>query len=791
MNPPQQEILDSGLLIGPFGCVLNMPTGSGKTWLSQRAIQETIEKGGRAIYLTPLRALANEIAQRWANSMSNFPVGVFTGDFGNGKAFPVPFDKARVLVMTPERLDACTRSWRSHWNWIPEVNLLVVDEIHLVGEPNRGPRLEGALSRFRRLNPFCRVIGLSATLGNAEELANWLDGITYQSKWRPIELEWRIAHFRKPAEKTVVLEGEVARNLKSGGKSLVFVQSRRRAEELSRHLEANGIRARHHHAGLDHETRRDAECSLQNGNVDVVVATGTLEMGLNLPVRQVVLYDLQTFDGRDFVPLSTNSVWQRAGRAGRPGLDDRGEAVLVCPKWDKSAEGYQRGRFEPIRSRLDCPAAMAEQIMAEVASGISNTRIQLQRAFKQTLGGMQGTVADLDRNINLMCDAALLEERMDAERTKTGYVLKATKAGRVAVRHMLSPLTVVTVRRVLARHSELSYLDLLTLMTSTIDCEPVLSVDFEELDSLAAAIASEPSFLLQISTSELEKVLEVSSRRLLSSMKMAYALRVWTRLGDFNQSAELTDCYPFEIRRLAESTSRLLQATSELLSAEKLESDDEPKACAPDEPNMLERIRALQKMIEYGLDESSVTLCFVSGIGGTFARRLSQEGIRDIEELVSAEPEELSSVRGLSQTRARKWIEEATSKIKTFHGFRVRDFGPRTLSKAADWAHDIDPYRLRRSLDLSVECLGIHEYRVTGGLEPHQVTAEGTTFHCDCVDFERGNQCKHILAVKANRRDPSVIRTAKLLSNNSVLEGLDLYRLWLSREPNARISKWR
>lgn len=69
MNPPQFEITQAGLLTGPFSCVLNMPTGSGKTWLAQQAIQATVEAGGRAIYLTPLRALATEVSESWSRSM--------------------------------------------------------------------------------------------------------------------------------------------------------------------------------------------------------------------------------------------------------------------------------------------------------------------------------------------------------------------------------------------------------------------------------------------------------------------------------------------------------------------------------------------------------------------------------------------------------------------------------------------------------------------------------------------------------------------------------------------------
>jgi helicase len=162
LNPAQQQVVDYGLLTSGFSCVLQMPTGSGKTWLAKKAIRDSVQRGWRALYLTPLRALAEELVSEWVKEFTGFKVGVFTGDYGRGGvAFPTPYRDARVLIMTPERLDVCTRTWRSHWNWIPEVDLVVVDEVHLLGDRGRGARLEGALSRLRRLNPFCRVLSSS------------------------------------------------------------------------------------------------------------------------------------------------------------------------------------------------------------------------------------------------------------------------------------------------------------------------------------------------------------------------------------------------------------------------------------------------------------------------------------------------------------------------------------------------------------------------------------------------------------------------------------------------------
>ena len=205
LNPAQQEVMDRDLLGSGFGCVLQLPTGAGKTWLAERAIGKVLDRGGRAIYLTPLRALATELVERWATVFELHDVGVFTGEYGKKRAYPVPFDRARLLVMTPERLDACTRNWRTHWSWLPEVDLVVVDELHLLGESGRGPRLEGALGRLRRLNPFIQLVGLSATLGNVAELSDWTGGVYHRSEWRPMPVEWKVLRFRRATDKPQLL----------------------------------------------------------------------------------------------------------------------------------------------------------------------------------------------------------------------------------------------------------------------------------------------------------------------------------------------------------------------------------------------------------------------------------------------------------------------------------------------------------------------------------------------------------------------------------------------------------
>lgn len=753
-----------GLLTSGFSCVLQMPTGSGKTWLAEQALGEVLQSGRRAVYLTPLRALAGELGERWRQRFAPACVGIFTGDHGGpGRPFPVPFDDARLLVMTPERLDACTRGWRAHWGWLPEVDLVVVDELHLLGDRHRGARLEGALSRLQRLNPFARLLGLSATLGNREELADWLGGTEHASDWRPVPLTWRVVRYRRATEKPQLLLAEVQPTLAAGGKSLVFVQSRRRAEELAGHLAAAGLRATHHHAGLGQEDRRTVEGGFRGGEIDVLVATATLEMGLNLPVRQVVLYDLQAFDGSDFSPLSVNCVWQRAGRAGRPGLDAAGQVVLLAAAWDGTAAHYAEGHFEPIRSGLRERQALAEQVVIETASGLARTPDQLARIFQGSLAARQGTLPEVQTLVAEMVEAGMLER----DRTDR---LRGTRLGHVACRHLLAPATVLLLGRVLEGPHERTFLDLLLTASASDDAEPVLPADFEELDDLAGRVGQEPSALLGRTRGELAELLGIDGKRLLAAVKMAVVARAWTRSGDVEAVAGDHGCYPFEVERLCDCLARLLLAMGALAPGSE-------QAEVP----LRERIVVLRQMVLQGLDEEAATLTLIEGIGGTMAARLKRAGIGDVEALAQAEVADLAGVPGLSAGRAAKWIDRATQVVRSCSAYRYRELrGPaRSTSVPPGWPGEVDPYRLRRALDLRIAGQDGGTYRVVGGLEPHLVRTHAARLVCDCPDAGQGHLCKHVLAVRLHRQDRELLGLVRNLSAQG--EGaLDLQALWFA-----------
>jgi helicase len=630
-----------------------------------------------------------------------------------------------------------------------------------------------------RLNPFVRVLGLSATMGNRLELADWLHSVEYVSDWRPVPLRWRTVTFKKAAEKPALTSAIVAECVAAGGRSLVFVQSRRRAEQLAQALRQAGIRAAHHHGGLDRGTRNSVEAGVRCGAIQAVVATSTLEMGVNFPVRQVVLHDLQTFDGEEFRTLPVNNVWQRAGRAGRPGLDESGEVVLIAPAWARPTRSYEEGRFEPIRSRLSEPAELGEQVVAEVASGLCFSALQLESALSRSLAAHQKRLPSVRRIVDEMLQAGMLVEKAAKVEGKA-HRLRATPLGHIAARHLLAPATLLLFKRAVEAQP-LTLFDLLVVSCSSPDCEPVLPVDFEELELVGAAVAVEPSELLRRADAQVRSVLQVGGKRALASLKMALVLRDLTRTGDAAAVAERHDCYAHEVSRLQESIDRLLLAFEALVRS--MQSGAE--AALVFVKDLLRRVGALRRMVAAGLDESAATLTFVSGIGPKMARKLTAHGIAHIEDLALSSPTELRGVKGLSQERAARWIAAAEALAPDHSAASLRETTAGASLAQASLPDGVDPYRLRRALELNVVRRG-PRYEVTGGLEPHLVALTPAPT-CDCPDFGRGNTCKHLLAVRLRSGDAEVARATNALAD--VTEQIDLQRWWFGSPDSATPSR--
>lgn len=187
LNPPQRDAVNAGLMDGE-DMVVASPTASGKTFIAELAmVNQAVENGKKAVYIVPLKALAAEKYQDFSERYGDLDVRMSVGDYddsGEG------LETADIIVVTSEKLDSMLRHNPS---WIHEIGLVVVDEIHLLTSPERGPTLEVTISRLRDVLEF-QMLGLSATISNSDELAEWLDAELVESAYRPVELNHGIFH---------------------------------------------------------------------------------------------------------------------------------------------------------------------------------------------------------------------------------------------------------------------------------------------------------------------------------------------------------------------------------------------------------------------------------------------------------------------------------------------------------------------------------------------------------------------------------------------------------------------
>lgn len=193
LRPSQEKSIKKGLLDGK-NLLVCTPTASGKTLIAElAAIKSIIEGRGKAVYIVPLKALASEKYKDFRRKYDKIAkIALSIGDIDSSDPYLAEYD---FIITTSEKLDSLIRH---HSPWLSNVSVVIVDEIHLLNDPGRGPTLEILLTILKQLLKNVQIIGLSATIGNAEELAEWLKADLVVDDWRPVKLH-----------KGVYLEGEV------------------------------------------------------------------------------------------------------------------------------------------------------------------------------------------------------------------------------------------------------------------------------------------------------------------------------------------------------------------------------------------------------------------------------------------------------------------------------------------------------------------------------------------------------------------------------------------------------
>ena len=505
LYPPQAAAVEAGVTDGE-SLVAAVPTASGKTLIAELAMLSAIvsdadprrsppggssvETDGMALYIVPLRALASEKRaefDRWEEELG-VTIGVSTGNYESSGEWLASRD---IVVATSEKVDSLIRNDAP---WIEALSCVVADEVHLVDDSHRGPTLEVTLAKLRRVNPDLQTVALSATVGNAGEIAAWLDAELVRSEWRPIELRTGVhfgnaINFDDGSQQSVpVGDGQrqtsaiVEDTLADDGSSLVFVNSRRNAESAARRMgsavepyldSADRSRletladeigdvsdtetsddlaacvrrgAAFHHAGLASEHRSLIEDAFRDRELKVICATPTLAAGVNTPSRRVIVRDWRRYDAEygGMKPLDVLEVHQMFGRAGRPGLDPYGEAVLLANSHDEQDELFERyvwAEPEAVRSKLAAEPALRTHVLSTIASGFATTREGLLAFLDGTLYATQAANLGDSGQLERVTDTVLSYLERNGFIEHDGETIAATSIGHTVSRLYLDPMS--------------------------------------------------------------------------------------------------------------------------------------------------------------------------------------------------------------------------------------------------------------------------------------------------------------------------------------------------------------
>lgn len=421
-NPAQKAVIESGYLEDKSNYIISIPTASGKTVLGILPALKTILNGGKAIYAAPLLSIQNEKVKEFKAFEEH---GIKVGKHPSN---------SDLSVMVFESFDALTRF---SWNVLREVDTLIIDEFHMIGEYSRGPTLESAITRAKIINPSLRIIALSATLKNIDEIEQWLDGKTVEHDYRPVPLNKEVldAEMFNTKNKNDVIVKIVEKAIEDNSQALSFVSTRRFTESLATYVakkidkkttkeqkhkfkqvadkllevpkkkgslptttclklaEAAEKGVVFHHAGLFNEQKEIIEDEFRNGNILMITATPSLMYGVNLPSKYVVIRDHTRWTSNGPASIPVFDYEQMSGRAGRPQYDDVGYSYLVAKTMDEAFDleaRYVNGEIELTNSKLiDNKDAIYKQIIAQIASSLSKNLDDLNDFFGKTLYGFQ------------------------------------------------------------------------------------------------------------------------------------------------------------------------------------------------------------------------------------------------------------------------------------------------------------------------------------------------------------------------------------------------------------------
>jgi helicase len=651
LRPPQEKVLNNGLLQKDKNFLVCIPTASGKTLIGEMAFinhllnEDKTPTGKKAIFIVPLKALATEKFEEFKEKYEKYglKIGISIGDFDSKE----DLNKYDLIITTSEKLDSLIRH---KIDWLEDVSCVVIDEIHLIGDGDRGATLEVVLTILKSLN--LQIIGLSATVGNPGELADWLNAKLIIDSWRPIELKKatffeNTINYTNSEEKDVKvvkknpLENLVIDTVNEDGSCLIFCSSKRNAvgeakkhdlreflhpleveklNEVSEELENSDSEGKtvkvladcvrkgiaFHHAGLTTVQRKIVEKAYRNRIIKVICCTPTLSAGLNMPCRRAIIRDVKRFSGKGgmkFIPVM--EIHQCIGRAGRPGLDPYGEGIVVLKKKADVTDALNllTGDLEHVYSGIANYKSLEKHVLGLIASDIVRTKTELFKFLKNTFYAYQ--YEDFFK-IKQTVDEILLDFKNAGFIMPENEILEVTALGLRVSELYISPSSARHILNGLAGLEDYSFEDhILLTLSGTYEMKPKLRMPDNDSGL----------------RNELESLGYGSDDELIDDFFYSRLFKAWINESTDEEIHEHYAVEPGILRYKLEQMNWMMYSAKELLRISGNLKD------------YWNEFSNIEVRLKYGANEELVELLKIKGIGRVKARKLYDVGLKTREDI--------------------------------------------------------------------------------------------------------------------------------------------------------------
>jgi helicase len=674
LYPPQNDAIKAGLLKGK-SVLVSAPTASGKTLIATLAIISYLSKNkGKVIYLSPLRALAAEKFLEFKKlekiSIGNqIKVGISTGDYENVEK---KLEKNNILILTNEKMDSIIRHGAE---WIDEIGLVISDEIHLIGDDSRGPTLEMILTQLKELEHKPQILGLSATITNSNEIANWLGCKLVDNEWRPVPLSEGVydGGLVTMRDGTTFEVDNTIRGtpidlgvqcVQDGGQSLIFAETRMRSkslatkavevieqllekkelyelEKISKKILTNNEQTdlvktlaflvkkgvAFHHAGLNQTCRQIIETEFRKGTIKLLSSTPTLAAGVNLPARRVVISNISRYNAKIGAnrPISVLEYKQLCGRAGRPQYDKYGESIVVGNgNGEEILEHYIKGEPEPIESKITEDKSLRTHILSVIVTHPGIKKEEILNFFLQTLGGLQSRKPTIKFGI----DIALRFLSSEFLIIKKGERYAATEFGKKTSMLYIDPLTATHFRDSIENVSKKRKhtFGFLHVITNSEEFFPKFSLRNKDFETASLMIENHTQELLEpISEYDCSRSLLALQSWITESSETILSDNIGIESGDMHRMVENANWLIYCLREIAKHVERA---------------------------DLLEEFENLRRRIVYGIREELLELVKVKGIGRVRARVLFKHKIKTLDDLAKIPVNKLAEIDKIGLTLA-------------------------------------------------------------------------------------------------------------------------------------------